>query len=345
MNDDGAAAREELTPAEQELLGAILAGRRAELGGQTIRAAVLRDLSVGSRPEWQVHPVGISLNNAIIEGRLDLEGCAVDKPLIFLHCKFKPAQSDDTAIHLRDARVKRVALYECDVTGAIKADRAHFETAFFLTSSKVTGMVRLRGASVGEALAMDETRIENSGKTAILADGLRLGGPWILRAASVAGEIRLAGARISGGMLWEECRLSSAGVAVNADGATCEGPWVLRRANIEGAVRLRGMTVKAIDAQNAQITASAEALNGRGATIESDLTLDGTKISGGVLLSRTRVGGEFSARGAQIAGTSARVVRGRCRPDCRAGRFDGRGEAHRRDVIGRRPYRTGPDAE
>ena len=80
----GAAAREELTPAEQELLDAILAGRRAEVGGQTIRAEVLRDLSVGSRPEWQVPPVGISLNNAIIEGRLDLEGCAVDKPLIFL---------------------------------------------------------------------------------------------------------------------------------------------------------------------------------------------------------------------------------------------------------------------
>ena len=70
-------------------------------------------------------------------------------------------------------------------------------------------------------------------------------------------------------MLWEECRLSSAGAAVNADGATCEGPWVLRRASIEGAVRFRGMTVKAIDAQNAQIAASAEALNGRGAIIEA----------------------------------------------------------------------------
>ena len=161
MNDDGTAEREELTPAEQELLGAILAGRRAEVGGQTIRAAVLRDLSIGARPEWRVPPVGISLNNAIIEGRLDLEGCAIDKPLIFLHCKFKPAQTDDTAIHLRDARVKRIALYECEVAGAIKADRAHFETAFFLTSSKVTGMVRLRGASIGEALAMDEARIEN----------------------------------------------------------------------------------------------------------------------------------------------------------------------------------------
>ena len=166
MNDDGVTSRDELTPAEQDLLGAILAGRRAEVGGQVIRAAMLRDLSIGARPEWNVPPVGISLNNAIIEGRLDLEGCAVDKPLIFLHCKFRPALADETAIHLRDARVKRIALYECEVGGAIKADRAHFETAFFLTSSKVTGMVRLRGASIGEALAMDETTLENSGKTA-----------------------------------------------------------------------------------------------------------------------------------------------------------------------------------
>ena len=302
LNDDGTAEREELTAAEQDLIGAILAGRRAERGGQTIRAVVLRDLSIGARPEWRVPPVGISLNNAILDGRLDLEGCFVDKPLIFLHCKFKPGQTDDTAIHLRDARVKRIALYECEVSGAIKADRAHFETAFFLTSSKVTGMVRLRGASIGEALAMDEARIENPGKTAILADGLRIGGPWILRAASAAGEIRLAGARISGGMLWEECRLSSAGAAVNADGATCEGPWVLRRASIEGAVRFRGMTVKAIDAQNGEIAASSEALNGRGAIIDSDLNLDGIKISGGVLLSRTRVGGEFPPAERRLSG-------------------------------------------
>ena len=68
LNDDGVAALEALTPAEQELLGAILAGRRAELGGQTIRAAVLRDFSVGSRPEWQVPPVGISLNNGSSRG-------------------------------------------------------------------------------------------------------------------------------------------------------------------------------------------------------------------------------------------------------------------------------------
>jgi len=302
MNDDGVAGGQDLTPAEQDLLGAVLSGRRAELHGQAVRAALLRDLATDARPDWRVPPVGISLNNAIIEGCLDLEGCTIDKPLVFLHCQFKPQVGKDTALHLRDARLKRIALYECSVDGAIKADRSHFETAFFLTSSTVKGMVRLRGASVGEALAMDEARIDNPGGTAILADGLRLGGPWILRGGAVAGEIRFAGARISGGMLWEDSQLKNGGVAVNADGATGEGPWVLRRVSIEGSMRLRGMTVKAIDAQNAQIVSNAEAFNARGASIGSDLILDGAKISGGVLLGRARVGGELSARGAQISG-------------------------------------------
>ena len=168
-------------------------------------------------------PVGIGIHNATIEGRLDFEGCAVDKPLVFLRCRFVPAGTDDTALHLRDASLKRIALYECTVTGAIKADRAHFETAFFLTSSTVKGMVRLRGASVGEALAMDSTSIENPGSTAILADGLRLGGPWILRSGKIAGEVRFAGARISGGMLWEDCQIRAPASPSTATGLSEKG--------------------------------------------------------------------------------------------------------------------------
>jgi hypothetical protein len=103
-----------------------------------------------------------------------------------------------------------------------------------------------------------------------------------LRAAAITGEVRLAGARINGAMLWEGCKIRNGGVAINADGASCEGPWVLRRASVEGSIRLRGMTVKAIDAQNAVVTAGAEAWNARGADVGGDLILDGTKISGGV---------------------------------------------------------------
>lgn len=302
MQDLAPFADADLSSAEQELVQAVLKGRRAEMRGQSVRASLLRMLATESRAEWVLPFAGIALHDAVIEGSLDLEGCAVDKPLVFLRCRFAPATGERSALSFRDARLKRIALYECTVGGAIKADRAFVETAFFLTTSTVTGLVRLRGASIGEALAMDSSTIDNGSDIAILADGLKLGGPWILRSARVIGETRFAGARIGGGLLWEDVELTSSSVAVNADGAIGEGAWVLRRAKVNGSMRLRGLAIKAIDAQNITIAASGEAFNGRGAEVGSDLILDGAKITGGVLLGRARIGGELSARGATVTG-------------------------------------------
>lgn len=302
MADHAPVDAEVLTPAEETLVGAVIAGRRADLSGQAVRASILRDLASETRADWPLPPVGLSVHNATIEGTLDLEGCTVGKPLVFLRCRFKPNAGADTAIGLRDTQLKRVALYDCTVTGAIKADRAHIESALFLSGSTVTGMVRLRGASIGEALAMDGAKIEASGETCILADGLRLGGPWILRAATIVGGIRLEGARIGGGLLWEEVRIKHASVAVHADGAIADGMWALRRAKIEGALRFRGMHVKAIDAQALEITSSAEGFNGRGADVHGDLILDGARITGETRLGRAHIAGELSARGAVLTG-------------------------------------------
>jgi hypothetical protein len=300
MADHALVEAEALTPAEERLVSAAVAGRRADLSGQAVRASILHDLATETRTEWQLPPVGLSLHNATIEGTLDLEGCTILKPLVFLRCRFKPNVGAETAIGLRDAQLKRVAFYDCTVTGAIKADRVHIESALFLTGSTVSGMVRLRGASIGEALAMDGAKLEAPGETCVLADGLRLGGPWILRSGNVVGGIRLAGARIGGGLLWEEAQLKHAGVAVNADGAISDGVWVLRRTKIEGALRFRGMQVKAIDASELEIKSAAEGFNGRGADVHGDLILDGAKITGETRLGRAHIAGEFSARGALL---------------------------------------------
>ncbi|MGE0023740.1 MAG: hypothetical protein AB7S70_08940 [Hyphomicrobium sp.] len=305
MQDLAPQANGDLSSAEQDLVQAILKGRRAEMRGQTVRAAVLKVLATESRAEWVVPFAGISVHDATIEGALDLEGCSVDKPLVFLRCRFAPHAGERSALSLRDARLKRVALYECVVNGAIKADRAFIDTAFFLTTCTVTGLVRLRGATIGEALAMDSTTIDNGAETAILADGLKLGGPWILRGARITGETRFAGARIGGGLLWEEAELTGSPVAINADGALGEGAWVLRRTKITGSLRARGFSIKAIDAANLSVAASGEAFNGRGADIASDLIFDSARIAGGVLLGRARVGGELSMRGADVSGLGA----------------------------------------
>lgn len=296
------AAPAELTPIEREVVAAAAAGRRAEAKGDFVRAFVIRDLITERVSEWTVAPVGLDLHDATIEGELDLEGCTVTKPVAFLKCRFAPGTGSDTAIRLRDAQLKRLALYDCRITGAIKADRANVASTLALNASVVEGEVRLRGATIGEALTMEQADLRNPSDTAILADGMKLGGPWILRTANIKGEVRFAGARIAGGLLWEDVTVARSGVAVIADGAYCESVWVLRRARITGAVRLRGTSITAIDAMSMHITAASEAFNARAATISGDLVLDGAQIAGGVLLSRARVGGEIAARGARISG-------------------------------------------
>ena len=103
MQDPAPSGEGGLSSAEQELIEAVLKGRRAEMRGQTVRGAVLRALATESRSDWVVPFAGISVHNATIEGGLDFEGCSVDKPLVFLRCRFVPTGTDETALHLRDA--------------------------------------------------------------------------------------------------------------------------------------------------------------------------------------------------------------------------------------------------
>lgn len=304
MTDLAPAPADDVTPEERLLLEATLAGRAIDLKGETIRAGMLKTLVAGTRADWPLTPAGINLANAVIQGQLDLEGCLVAAPLVFQKCVFRPADTARSAISLRDGHFRRIALHECTLEGALKADRAVIDSALFLMKSTIKGILRLRGANIGEALAMDESRVVNPNDTAIMADGLRLGGPWVLRAADIQGEVRFASAKIGGGLLWEEATIRNNAIAVAADGVYCEGPFVLRRAKITGPFRLRGISVKAIDAQQITITAGSEAFNARGAEIASDLVLDGAVISGGVLLGRAHVNGEFTAKGAKLTGRS-----------------------------------------
>jgi hypothetical protein len=58
---------------------------------------------------------------------------------------------------LRDARLKRLAFYECSIAGTVFADRSNIESALFLSASTV------EADWIGEALAMDGIRLNNCG--------------------------------------------------------------------------------------------------------------------------------------------------------------------------------------
>lgn len=302
MIDPRAGPMTDLTEAEAQLVSGVIAGRRVDLKGETIRASTLRTLVTEARSDWTLQPIGVLLDNAVIQGSLDLEGCTVSKPLVFQHCKFSPIEIERGAMLLRDSRLKRLAIYKSTLTGTIFADRCNIESAFFLSESELNGGLRLRGAFIGEALALDKVRINKSRDVAILSDGLHLGGPWILRNAVIAGAVRFAGSRIGGSLLWEEAEIKNGESAIVAEGAICEGSWILRRGRITGPIRLRGMTVQSIDAQLITITAGSDAFNAKGAQVTSDVVFDGATVNGGILLGRANIAGEFSAKGSRISG-------------------------------------------
>ena len=99
----------DLTPTEEQLVQTVLAGRRVDLKGETIRASMLRTLVTEVRSDWTLPPIGLLLDNAVIQGTLDLEGCADSKPLVFQHCKFRPHPNREFQGKIRDRRSRLMA--------------------------------------------------------------------------------------------------------------------------------------------------------------------------------------------------------------------------------------------
>ena len=57
----------DLTPMEEQLVQTVLAGRRVDLKGETIRASMLRTLVTEVRSDWALPPIGLLLDNAVIQ--------------------------------------------------------------------------------------------------------------------------------------------------------------------------------------------------------------------------------------------------------------------------------------
>ncbi len=294
-----ATTERDLFDAERRLIAAVAAGRRAELNGETIRAAIIRDLAVEIRDDWPVEPAGLRIYDAVIDGELDLEGCTVAKPLLFFRCRFGEDGDSTLRLQFRDTKLRRLGFYQCIIHGGLKADRSQVESAVFIQSSIVNGLVRFRGAEIGGSLSMEDTTFSNE-ETALVLDNAILGGPWLLRGSQVHGEIRLPGARITGGLLAEDARFSHKETAMIADGVQIDGPWVMTRAHLSGRLQMRGAEMKGVLFQNAHFDGAEPAIVADGAHIDGEWSMGGAEIKGGLSMANSRILGRVHADGAQI---------------------------------------------
>jgi len=296
-----ALAPDDLNEAERFLVLAAGRGEPADLKRHTVRAAVVRDLILEARQGWTVREAGIRIQKAIIDGCLDLEGCTIEKPLLFWHSRLQGG-GDRGALLLRDAKLKRLGIHSCTIEGSIIADRSEIENGIFLGGGLVKGLVQIRGADVGGALAIEGTEI-GDGKSALLAAGIRLTGPLILRRAQVKGEVAFPRGELGAGIYGEDAVISREGVAINGESARVTGDLLFDRANVTGSIKLNNARVGGqISADGLVVAATPNAIVASGINVAQGINLSNARIAGSVWLEGADVGKVFRAEGAEIWG-------------------------------------------
>lgn len=288
----------DLTEGEQRVVRAAREGGRARVRDQVVRAAVVRELVLQNAAQ----AVGIVIDGATIDGVLDLEGFASEVPLLFFGCTFGEPGQGDAPIVLRDARLRRLGLYDCAVHGGIKAERVQIESSLFMGQARVTGTVRMRGARIGGSLNLEECVFRDPGNALVL-DSAEVRGNFLMREAKVEGTLRLLGAQIDGSLLMESASFAAAENAIVADGVVVHGAWVLNRANVRGRLRLRSAQLRGLVAAEAVFAhAKGPAIDASSARIDGDLGFDRARVEGGLSVRHARIEGRLEGVGALFSG-------------------------------------------
>lgn len=167
-----------LLPAEEKLIAEYRSGNRVALGDALpdpdnsevqIRAEVIRLMLVGSDPDLKLHEKGLRIQGAWITGRLDLQGMNCEHDLTLSRCRFdKPPSFINT-------RMRGLHLGGCECPG-FYADNARFAGSVFLRNGFVsTGEISIPNVQIEGDLQICDARIENPGKSALFAVGIRVG--------------------------------------------------------------------------------------------------------------------------------------------------------------------------
>jgi hypothetical protein len=278
---------------------------------RTVRAAVLRDLLVGS--QWPVHAKGVRLRGVKIGGLLDLEGATLRCPLSLVSCYLDA----DDPVCLDHATASRIALIGCQLAGL---------TASMLTARQIdlsgstlrTGPLSLMCASITDELICSGARLNgtDSDLNALVAGGMKIGGSVYLDQYlddrfTAAGAVWLARADIAGDLACNGAQLGSNrdGIGLLAEGMKVGGEVFLREGfTADGAVRLLGADI----AGDLSCRAARLGRDHDGNALVADRMKVGGEVhiykgftaSGAVVLNGADITGDLSFSGAQLTGTN-----------------------------------------
>lgn len=305
----------DLTAPERQLVLAAVRGAVADLDGQPIRGAVLRDLLEAARPGWVVHPKGLRLQRARLTGGVDLEGCVLDRAMFLSRVV---VETDDArgALLLEDASLRRLSLHDVRLEGALIADRATFEGGLYLSGCDALGQMQLHGAVVRGALGVENSRL-GDGRLALDAAGLEVNGALVLRRTHLRGQSRLVGARIAGGLQAEASVFGVPGqadqngdltnrdrpvcVALDITGAAISGDVILADAKSGGAIVMARAAIGGC-LDTSRVAIEGGGLNLARCSIAHSTTLQEARLEGVLDLAGARFGGGLVGRAIEVHG-------------------------------------------
>jgi hypothetical protein len=299
---------------DDPLMAAIRAGRTVDLGGARLDAGRLRDLIAGQPIDdgsgsatRHVTSFGVRIRNAVIVGRLDLEGAEIGFPLAFSRVVME-TDGQDGSVVLRDAKVRRLNVSNSELAGGLIADRAEFQNGIMIAGGRIVGAVTVRGAQIGGALAIEGAEL-GDGRTALLAAGARVTGPLVLRSARCHGEVRLQRAHLEGGLRADEMEIVGEASRLHADSTKIGGDAILSFARIAGPAGFQNATIAgSLEAHALEIDASSEGLNCAGLEIEQSLDLAQARIGGPLNLEGARIAKRLLAHGLEVDGGDTAIA-------------------------------------
>lgn len=288
-----------LSAVEKDLVARCARGEPCVLGnGQlpdaatlanTVRAELIRFLSLGGDAAHSVHEEGVMLRGGWITGELSLHQAQASVRLDLRYCHF------DTPPNFRAARLPELGLSGSSVPG-LNADRMTVTGGVFLDNGfAATGEVRLLGAQIGSNLECRRGSFANAGGKALIADRTTVAGSVFLRDGFAAtGEVRLVGAQIGSTLSCIGGTFSGAGGrALSADRMTVAGGVFLRGGfAATGEVRLLGTQIGGdLSCSGGSFTNSmGRALNADGMGVAGSVFLRGATILGAVDLATAKIG-------------------------------------------------------
>jgi hypothetical protein len=296
----------ELTNHERGLVHALAAGEIADLGGQTIRASVLRDLALGRRPGFPLSPAGLRISDAIVEGCLDLSDTTPGTPVILDKVEIRPGDGGD-ALRMDGCSLPRLILRKCLIGGAIRAAHVDVQRDLSIENSDVSGAFHMPHARVGGALSIVASMV-GDGDVALHATGLAAAGRASCDGTVFRGRCVLTDARFPMGVAAPDVKIIGPAAVLAFDGAHSDGDLILERAVVDGDIRLAHARIGGrLAASGIVVTAVGGGIDAAGLHVRGGVEFDRAMIKGRLEVGGMRVRSGFTAHRINVDGGDVAV--------------------------------------